>query len=313
MKKRILSLMVIASIINAQEPDSDVIALKRLLDPFKLVDLSHEMGALGGAVENLDVELLSKKIDQLELATLMALRLKREKEIRSYKNENLRKLEAALVKEFSGENGAIKKAADESVQQNKKEEENSNSEEFDGSLGFTGSNPTEKSKVGRAYKQINAVRQKKDKINTDNYDLVIRNQNIVLETLKSELKDKTFFMIKYAQAFQQYNKGTNFFTENGLNLNAAKEEDYFDVLALRAYRNTVQKAQEMGITVSVEDMKNVADKNPQTLILVSELAAAQAQAKEERNKVLNPEPTPRINLTGDDIKENQNDQGALSQ
>lgn len=309
MKKRILSLIVIASVIHAQEHDGDVTALKGLLDPFKLVDLSHEMGVLGGVVEHLDSELLSKKIDQLELATLMAWRLKREKEITSYRYENRRKLEAALVKEFSGENGAIKKAADESAEQNKKEEEKSRLEELDASLSWTGSNPTEKSRVGRAYKQINAVRQKKDKINTANYDLVIKNQETVLSTLATELTEKILLMTNHGQAFTDSSKG------DGLDLNAAKEkENYFYNLAKKPYVNTKEKVGKMGIALSEEDLENVARKHPKTAELVKGLEVAQKYAQEERDKILNPqEPAARINLMGDDIKENQNDQGALSQ
>ncbi len=273
-------------------------------------DLLKPMGELRDSVKDIDQSILLEEIDQLATQTAVISRLLQEHEIKVYDAVNRKVLEAALVREFSGEKDAVKKAFDESTQENKKEEEKSKLEKSDASLGwFFGSEPTEKSEVGRAYKKMNEVKQKKDAINATNYALVIKNQNTVLSTLQQELAEKKFFMAKYAQAFQHYNKGTNFFTENGLNFDAAKEEGYFDILSKRAYVNTVQKAQEMGISVSIEDMQDVARKNPQTAKLVTDLEAAQTHAKEERNKILNPQPTPRINLMGED----QDDQGALSQ
>jgi hypothetical protein len=308
MQKKLLSLMILAhsSMMCSYNSHPKIQNLYQTISPD---DLLKPMGELRNLVKDVDPEFLSEEMAELAKKTALILRLQREHGIKEYDAQNRKDLEAALVKEFSGEKDAVKVAFDANATKNKEEEKNSNLEEFDGSLGFTGSNPTEKSKVGRAYKEIGSVKSKKDAINQSNYDLVIKNQNTVLKTLKSELEEKKFFMLKYAQAFQQYNKGTKFFAENGLNLDAAKEEDYFDILYLSAYRNTVQRAQEMGITVSVEDMKNVADKNPQTSALARELIATQTHAKEERNKVLNPQMLAvRINLTDD-----QNDQGALSQ
>ncbi len=289
--------------------------------------LAEEIGSLGSLIEHMNEDELKaievKKATQL----LIVQRALIEKRIHDYKQNTKKDFERALVEEFSGKDKAVEIEFQKLAQANKEEVEKLEKIQSDAVLGYFAAQPTDKSRTGQANKLIRVIKSKKDEIIQSNCNLVVNNKNTILSTLKNELDEKVFFMKKYAYALQHYGKDAKRFQENGLNLEAAlNDSHYFNNLAQAAFFNTVEAAQKMGITVAMNDMVGLADKNKDTATLAKELVTVREQAEKTRNGILNPQPvTPPLDLTGEDKdkhsifskdenpKENQDDQGALSQ
>jgi len=265
----------------------------------------------------------SEKIEQVRRELAWLQQQQKNEHIAQYARERKAAFEAALVMELSGTADALKKEYDKDKKASEDEEAQEKLKVYDG--GWTGG-PTVASVTGRAYEELSTTKKHKDKINADYHKLVNDNKNRVISGIKNELEHKYYVtMSVYLRGLQECSGDVNCLRRKGISWEDVKKDGFFDDFRAEVYGNAVAAAKKEGIDLSPDKMIEVTHANQSTLELEKKLDSSIAQVKEEVNRILNPQPisTSRIDLTGDDknkskifdtdLKDDQNDQGTLSQ
>jgi len=278
-------------------------------------DMSEPMGALEFMVKNLDEQQIEEYIKDKNRKLAIAERLLREENIAQYRKSNKEGFEKALGDELSGTADAIKKEFDTNVAANQEEATRNKAKKWDGSLGWSATAPTKASEYVRDSAAIDAVLEKKNRINQTNKDLVTENKNYVSRVVHRELSSvNQALRTQYVRGLQVCGDDAVCLGKRGINWQDVTAEGFFDNFTLAAYQKAVIASQQIGIALNAEDMKKMAEKNAMIAPVAKQVDIAIMQAKEERNKILNPTvkdgESEKPSILDNDKK--QEDQGALS-
>lgn len=242
--------------------------------------------------------------------------------------------QTALIKALSGEGKAIEDEDQKSMQENeqeaktneqahKEEEENQKKQYYDGEPGYWGSKPTNNSKVGRKFEEYaqqraakdteNSTRkEKKNKIVQDISQETIQKRNIfnekVLPEVRRKLESKRFFIHEdRLSVLRDCRENLPCYGEDGLSSTIFTNPHFGTEYETKLYKSLVVFSTKHNVRLTVEELKNIAEHNSLTKKFFKEFKDGIEQISTERDEI---ERSLNAQL---DIKENQNDQGALSQ
>lgn len=279
MQKKYLSLLmaVCSVVINSQ-------AAKLPYD----FDLSTKIGELGDVVADIDKGTLELIVEQKKDRLAKAERLLQEKKISIYKTENLEALESSLVDEFSGTNDAVATKNKENIAQNTTENTQLKNKKYDGGWFF---GPTSESETGKDYQLFDSFKDKKNTINKNNFNIVESNKATILRALKNQLHLKASFMQNvYVKGLEECKDNQECLKARfGVNFGDIKSKDFFDNYAAAAYLIAVDDAKKLGVTISPQQMKRVAQNNKETSSFATRLDEQKELAKRKLHNVLNPD------------------------
>lgn len=320
MQKKLLSLVMMVS--------CGVVYGDDMHTKLSLDDLKKPMGSLGDSVKNIDKDELQKELDAIVAKLGCLRRTLREKNIDDFAVSNMKAFEKALVDEFSGQADAIKQEYEKKMKENKEEEADDKAKMWDGSLGWIwSSEPTKASATGSANDVSRAYKTAKDALVEKHKNIVEKNKDEVIQALDGDLKHQIYLLESlYLKGLQVCGGDADCLARRKINWHDIQREGFFTEFAPETYSVATRFAKEKGIQVSSEDMKKIAQENKKTADKHKKLLALETEVQAELNKILKPQPEskPHIDLTGEDnvedkpsifedLKEDQNDQGALSQ
>lgn len=309
--------------------------VKQLVKNVSEADLQTDMGELAEHVKNISMQDISQEKEEIEKKLLILQRLQWEKEIFEYKESNQRALESALIAEISGKDNAIQTKFNENVTENMKKAESNKKEESDHSVFWIW--PTEAtpgSRFGKINKGIADVKAKKDQINKERTNLVTHNKNDISDKLIEQLKHQRYifasiYLAELKMCSEQSKGSRDYFTEcllqkqNKGNWQDVENPIFFKRFANDAYNATVDYALSKGICVSAADIEKSIQNKKDLAHMVESINALEKEAHAIRDKILYPQQESSIDLAGEhlekssifaeDLKDDQNDQGALSQ
>lgn len=236
------------------------------------------------ATENLSIAEEIEKVQQ-KLAELQ--QRQRDEQIAEYKKENKAAFEDALIRELSGEAGAIGNEFTKNEQMISKEEDQERSKIYDGGW-FT--HPTHASKAGCAYEVLKSIKDRKNEINAESCALVTNNKKEVFSAVKNGL-DHAIYLIgmQYVKGLKLCGSDVNCLHKKGINWEDINRADFFDNICNDVYKHAVIVAQKEGVDLTEEAIAKLAISNPGTLMRVKKLNDAKLIVEEELRKILNPQ------------------------
>lgn len=336
-KKLLLSLVVVGSgniCVNNLNADNVKQAIKNVSED----DLKKEMGELAEKVKDVSKDDLSKQKEKIAKKMSALQRLIWEKEISEYKESNKQEMEKALIDDISKQDNAIQTKFRANVNSNRTKAEEDKKKESDHSIGWLWSTEaTKESKFGKVNQGISDVKAKKDQINEKHAKLITDNKNDVSSKLTDQLMHQRYILaniyLKELQMCSEQCKGNKdcfkeclFQKDNKGNWQDIENENFFKRFANDAYNATACYAHSKGIFISASDIEKSVKNKKELADVIKSMGDLEAEANAIRNRIFNPqsESQSKIDLTGDeseekhsilgeDPRDDQNDQGALSQ
>jgi hypothetical protein len=244
---------------------------------------------------------------------------------------------AALIKALSDDEEAIDQEDQKSMQENdqeakvseqanKQEEENKRRKYYDGEPGYWASQATDKSKVGLKFAKYAEERKLKDKVNIEDkksrdkiyqqYSKEAKNKRNIFNTkilpqFKHELEADRFFIFNYClPALKECGMNLDCYEEKGLSSKIFTNSEFVIQREAMFYKRMATFSAVNGINFTPEQMKLIAQNNSVIKGYFAGIQNGKTEFAVSRDEILNPKKnTEEIR----DIKEDQNDQGALSQ
>ncbi|HLJ31281.1 MAG TPA: hypothetical protein VKU36_02485 [Candidatus Babeliales bacterium] len=263
-----------------------------------------------------------------------------QKDYTEYRKQQEIAYHIALINALSGKDSAIdeqdqqnKQANDDEVkkneEENKVEEENRRRQQYDGSVGYFGSQPTKDSKVGRKFADYAEQRKTKDALNNEDKrkkDAIYQNlskeikekkntfNSKVLPQFKRELEADRFFIFNYClPALRDCGANVDCYDDKGLSSKVFTNAQFGLHRETMLYACAAKFASDNGVSLTPQEMKAIAQNTPTIKSFFNDLQTGIKELSDLRNEILNPKDPNAIPIIEIDITKDQNDQGALSQ
>lgn len=328
MQKKLLSLLMLASCgINYGE-EVRAITIDEVLMKLKNESPKAEIGSLGEHVKGIDPQEFLERFLAIKQEYGLLQRIARELNIDKYREQSKREYEKALVEEFSSNPNAIE-ALFEAKKKANEDEDADHSKMISDHSWYCGIyyGPTVKSMAGFEISQKDAEKKVKDNISSSDKDLVAKSKYDIIDVLSKDIANKIYELeSRYLKGLATCGGDTDCLAKRKINWQEVQNPEFFAEFCAETHVVAVRFAQEKGITISLEDMQRVAQSNLRTMAQYAKLHDLKKNAENKVRTILNPEPEHKepIDLTGeekpeiklsllDDSKEDQNNQGSLSE
>ena len=238
-----------------------------------------------------------------------------QKDYAEYNKQQEELYHAALIKALRGEKDAIENedkaneqisenTVKENEQKNKKEEEDKRKQYYDGQPGWWGSEPTAQSKVGRKFQQYAQERIDKNQLNAEdrkNKDTLWRQYSQKTKEKKDIFNKELLSQFKYTLEDRRYQVCKNqldglrncrdnlvCYDKHGLSSTIFTNPHFGAEYELELYKDFVKLVTERNILLTIDELKQIAQDNPETKKLFEELQNGITRMSEVRDEILNP-------------------------
>jgi hypothetical protein len=279
--------------------------------------------------ENVNDDLLQSREELLERKRLqkegleVTDKLLQETEIALYDREVFDIGRRALMRQLCGDAKALENEFIKLRIQNEREEHDKNKKQWNGELGWNGTQPTSECDTETAKKKHAVLRSEKDGIIVKYQEIFSRHNNAyssnVEPLLIKELERKNYLVeSQYVRGFQLCGSNPMCLAREGISWEKVSESNFFNEFCSSSYGVAYQKVNQQKIPLTKEEVIEIAKASAKTKLLVELLNNAKEKANNNVRDLLNPkqeeETEKRASIfDNEDPKEDQNNQGALSE
>lgn len=246
-----------------------------------------------------------------------------ESELNDYKDENSRKYKAALVEALRDNSTAIDDLFNENEKEYNKEEAESKKNQDDSSVGYWGTNATLSSRNGIIRHYFTQRKTCKAAINAGLKETFNGHFNtfntLVIPVLEKEVVHKNYEMDEtFLQSLERCGDNGECLCEANVYLSEIKKEGFFDRFNFAALKPAMALVKEKGTPLTDDQIIMIAQtkifQRGQRELSMQSLDDSKKKVLAKLDDILNPKKKDVQSLIfGKDIKNDQDDQGALSQ